>query len=161
MTETKDDEAHSNVFALGDVSMLASGKLPPVGSVAHQQAQFLAKLLNARSKGKAFEQTFHFKESTKVRSSVPAGMSGDDSKRTGLLPRQRRISQSEGRLGLRDWVRLTIASPMEIASLTTYSRGAWALWRENYARSLSTQKRISLALNWIMTATFGRDLVRV
>lgn len=66
MTDSDDDEAHKSVYAMGDVSTLASNKLPPVGAVADQQARYLARALNARAQGVTFVEPFHFAESTKV-----------------------------------------------------------------------------------------------
>jgi len=53
---------HRNIFAIGDTAaFIQDGKLlPGVSPVAMQQGRYLARLINAKIKGKEFESEFHY-----------------------------------------------------------------------------------------------------
>ncbi|GAA5977310.1 hypothetical protein JCM10908_004933 [Rhodotorula pacifica] len=124
------DEVYEDVFCLGDCSALEK-KAPPTGQTASQQAEWLARNLNALVTGSAPPKPFVFKNHGNMT------YLGD---LTAIIDRSDGVEGPEG---------------------TLTGKTAWLLWRSAYLyKSLSFRNQVSLVYHWLCTWIAGRRISR-
>ncbi|ETN46886.1 uncharacterized protein HMPREF1541_01075 [Cyphellophora europaea CBS 101466] len=127
----------NDVFAIGDTTIMASGRLPGTAQVANQQALWLGSTLNRHPGAAAYGAAdgFGFKNlgvmtylgGSKAVLQAPKG--GDD-------------GGSGGTQGLKGWV-------------------AFLIWRGAYlTMTLSWRNRVLVLVQWAAVKVFGRDISR-
>jgi NADH dehydrogenase len=129
-----------DVFALGDTTIMKSGRLPGTAQVANQQALWLAKTLNS-----------HPSTSTSSLNSSFAAVPGFGFKNLGVmtyLGGAKAILQAPGTdsagkaRGLKGWV-------------------AYLIWRGAYlTMTLSWRNKFLVPIQWLAVKVFGRDVSR-
>ncbi|GAA5967379.1 hypothetical protein JCM8115_006122 [Rhodotorula mucilaginosa] len=124
------DEVYEDVFCLGDCSALEK-KAPPTGQTASQQAEWLAKNLNAMARGANPPKPFVFKNHGNMT------YLGDF---TAIIDRSEGVEGPEGKLT---------------------GKAAWVLWRSAYLyKSLSFRNQVALVYHWLCTWIAGRRISR-
>jgi NADH dehydrogenase FAD-containing subunit len=133
--DTKSAEATmQDVFALGDTTIMKSGRLPGTAQVANQQALWLAKTLNAHPSPSSFSQTpgFGFKNL-----GVMTYLGGAKA----IIQGPEGNGKGEAR-GLKGWV-------------------AYLIWRGAYlTMTLSWRNKFLVPIHWLAVKVFGRDVSR-
>ena len=134
----------NNVFALGDTTILTSGRLPGTAQVANQQALWLAKTLNNST---PIPSSSLSSPSPSAFSGVP-GFGFKDLGVMTYLGGSRAILQTPNtsadgtRKGIKGWV-------------------AYLIWRGAYlSMTLSWRNRFLVAVQWVAVRVFGRDVSR-
>ena len=138
----------NDVFALGDTTILTTGRLPGTAQVANQQAQWLARTLNASASAASSSSS----TSPSASASAFAAARGFSFRDLGVMtylggsravlqaPKDRDAgAQSKG---LRGWV-------------------AYLVWRGAYLTfTLSWRNKVLVPVQWAIVKLFGRDVSR-
>ena len=128
----------SNVFAIGDTTILKSGRLPGTAQVANQQALWLAKALNklpphASSSDLSKVPGFGFKDL-----GVMTYLGGSKA----ILQSPNGNGNGKERKGIKGWV-------------------AYLIWRGAYlTMTLSWRNKFLVPIQWLAVKIFGRDVSR-
>lgn len=127
-----DGSPNLDVFTIGDAAVLASGRLPATAQVANQEAKHVAKVLNARVRGREMKEPFQFKSAGILTYVGDWKALMDRSDAGDGLPK----TKEAGRL-------------------------AWLLWRSAYwSQSLSWRNKATVGFYWFLNWIFGRDITR-
>ena len=129
----------NDVFALGDTTIMKSGRLPGTAQVANQQALWLAKTLNKHPTPSSFTGTrgFGFKDL-----GVMTYLGG--SKAILQPPHGKSNGNGNGKAtkGIKGWV-------------------AYLIWRGAYlTMTLSWRNKFLVPVQWLAVKVFGRDVSR-
>lgn len=122
----------TNVFAIGDTTVLETGALPATAQVANQQAKWLAKRLNSGTPPSTWTEDFSFRNL-----GVMTYLGDAKAVIQGPHTDQRRQA-----LGIKGWI-------------------AYLLWRGAYlTMTLSWRNKFLIPLHWLAVRLFGRDVSR-
>ena len=129
----------NNVFAIGDTTIMKSGRLPGTAQVANQQALWLAKTLNSHPDPSSFGEVkgFGFKDL-----GVMTYLGG--SKAILQAPNLDSNGNGDGKAkkGIKGWV-------------------AYLIWRGVYlTMTLSWRNKFLVPIQWLAVKVFGRDVSR-
>uniref|UniRef100_A0A7R9UDT3 FAD/NAD(P)-binding domain-containing protein n=1 Tax=Pinguiococcus pyrenoidosus TaxID=172671 RepID=A0A7R9UDT3_9STRA len=159
-----------DVFAVGDCSIMDTQPLPATAQVASQQATFLARLLSGD-----YDTT----------AKIPTAVGSDIRSSDRFMPAQQRDSgkgAADAAAALEPPQRFAkpfqflnlgilayVGNDKGIAQLQVNKTpvkskgfGGWLLWRSIYlSKQVSWRNRALVAIDWMKTTLFGRDLTRL
>jgi NADH dehydrogenase FAD-containing subunit len=143
------EEAHMNdVFAIGDTTIMKSGRLPGTAQVANQQAHWLARSLNSSSSSSVSENFdsipgFGYRD-LGVMTYLGASRAVLQAPKSKSQKAGNNENGDEGQnfQGIRGWV-------------------AYVIWRGAYLTfTLSWRNKLLVPIQWAVVKVFGRDVSR-